>query len=79
MTTFARPLKTRIFLLLLGDIKVQIKKRTKVFSAAPVKFSSLWGLYNLVSVIFGNADFWEIKDHSLNMTPFQKYILLWKV
>ena len=35
--SFARPENTQIFLLLLGDIKVQIKKCTKVFSAAPVK------------------------------------------
>ena len=57
MATFARTLKTRIFLLLLGDIKVQIKHVQRYFQLHQWNVSSLWGLYNLVSVIFGNADF----------------------
>ena len=46
--------------------------RKRVFSGAPVKCFSLYGLNNLDSVVFENAAFWEIKDHSLRTTPFQK-------
>ena len=42
----------------------------KVFSVAPVNFFQ--GLNKSDSVVFGNADFGEIKDHSLTTTPFQK-------
>ena len=44
----------------------------KVFSGAPVKYFSLYGSNNSDSVVFGNVDFAEIKDHSLRMTPFKK-------
>ena len=44
--------------------------RKKVFSGAPVKCFSHCGSNNSDSVIFGNVDFAEIKDHSLRTTPF---------
>ena len=44
----------------------------KVFSGAPVKYFSLYGPNNSDSVVFRNAPFGEIKDHSLRTTPFQK-------
>ena len=50
----------------------------KVFSGAPVKCFSVYGLNNLDAVVFGNAAFGEIKDHSLRTTPFQKKPFLWK-
>ena len=33
---------------------------------------------NSDSTVFKNAHFWEIKDHSWMMTPFQELFLLWK-
>ena len=52
--------------------------RKKVFSGAPVKWIFLYGLNNSDSVVFGNAAFGEIKDHSVRTTPFQKRFLLEK-
>ena len=46
--------------------------REKVFSGAPVKFSSGFGSINSDSVVFRSAAFGEIKDYSLKKTPFQK-------
>ena len=44
----------------------------KVFSRAPVKCFSLYGLNNSDSLVFGNATFGEIKNHSLRTRRFQK-------
>ena len=55
--SFARPQNTQIFLLLLGDIKVQIKKCTKVFSAAPVKC-----LFSLEFIWLSISSFWFSKN-----------------
>ena len=44
----------------------------KVFSRAPVKCFSVYGWNNSDSVVFGNAAFGEVKDHSLRTTSFQK-------
>ena len=52
--------------------------RKKVFSGAPVKRIFLYGLNNSDSVVFGNAAFGEIKDHSVRTTSFQKRFLLEK-
>ena len=52
--------------------------RKKVCSGAPVKWFSLYGSNNLDFVVFGNAAFGEIKDHSLRTSPFQKTTLLSK-
>ena len=30
-------------------------------------------------VVFGNADFGELKDHNVTTKPFQKYFLLWNI
>ena len=38
----------------------------KVFSEAPVKCVFLYGSNNSDSAVFGNADYTEIKDHSLS-------------
>ena len=46
----------------------------KVFSGVPVKCFSLYGLNNSDPVVFGNAAFGEIKDHSLRTKTFQKEI-----
>ena len=46
----------------------------KVFSEAPVKCVLLYGSNNSDSVVFRNAAFREIKNHSLRMTPFQNKI-----
>ena len=46
----------------------------KVFSGAPVKCVLIYGSNNSDSVVFRNAAFREIKDHSLRMTPFQNKI-----
>ena len=50
----------------------------KKVSGAPMKCFSLYGSNNSDSVVFENAAFGEIKDHSLIMTPFQKNPFLWK-
>ena len=42
--------------------------RKKVFSGALVKFFPFYGPSNSDSVVFGNATFAEIKDHSLKTT-----------
>ena len=42
----------------------------KVFSGAPVKCISVYGSNNLDAVVFENAAFGEIKNHSLRTTPF---------
>ena len=55
--SFARLQNTQIFLLLLGDIKVQIKKCTKVFSAAPVKC-----LFSLEFIWLSISSFWFSKN-----------------
>ena len=47
--------------------------RKKVFSAAPVKCFFIYGLNNSDSVVFGNAGFGEIKDHSLTTANFQEF------
>ena len=47
----------------------------RVFSGAPVKYFSLYGPNNSDSVVFRNAAFGEIRDHSLRKTPFQKKYL----
>ena len=44
----------------------------KVFSRAPVKCFSLYGLNNSDSLVFGNATFGEIKNHNLKTRRFQK-------
>ena len=44
----------------------------KAFSAAPVKCFLLYAWNNSYYVVFGNASFGEIKDHSLRTTPLQK-------
>ena len=44
----------------------------KVFSRAPEKRFSLYGLNNSDSLVFGNATFGEIKNHSLRTRRFQK-------
>ena len=44
--------------------------RKKVFSGAPVKWLSLYGSNKSDSVLFGNADFAEIKDQSLSTMDF---------
>ena len=46
----------------------------KVISEAPVKCVLLYDWNNSDSVVFRNAAFREIKDHSLRMTPFQNKI-----
>ena len=46
--------------------------RKKVFSAAPVKHFFLQGSKNSDSLVFGNAGFEEIKDHSLSTVDFLK-------
>ena len=43
---------------------------------ASVKWFFLNGSNNWDSIIFGNAAFREIKDHSLRTTPFQKKIAM---
>ena len=45
------------------------------FLAAPVKCFLIPGSNNSDSIVFGNATFGEIKDHSLRTTPFQKNLL----
>ena len=55
-----------------GSFRYMSTLRKKVFSGAPVKFVFLYGSNNSNSVVFGNANFAEIKDHSLRTTPFQK-------
>ena len=78
--SFVTPQNTQIFLLLLGDIKGHTKNNLKrYFSRTSRMLFFFRAIVILVSVIFGNVGFWEIKDHSLTTTPFQKYILLWKV
>ena len=37
-----------------------------------MKYFSLYGPNNSDSIVFRNAAFGEIKDHSLRTTPFQK-------
>ena len=49
--------------------------RKKVFSRAPVKCFSLYGSNNSDSVVFGNADFSEIKDCSWSAIDFLKISL----
>ena len=46
--------------------------RKKVFSGARVQCFSHCGSNNSDSAVFGNADFGEIKYHSLRTTSFQK-------
>ena len=46
--------------------------RKKVFSGARVQCFSHCGSNNSDSVVFGNADFGEIKYHSLKTTSFLK-------
>ena len=46
--------------------------RKKVLSGAPVKWLSLYGSNKSDSVLFGNADFTEIKDQSLSTMDFLK-------
>ena len=47
--------------------------RQKAFSGAPGKFVFLYGSNNSDSVIFRNAAFGDIKDHSLSRIDFLKY------
>ena len=49
--------------------------RKKVFSGARVQCFSHCGSNNLDSAVFGNADFGEIKYHSLRRTSFLKKII----
>ena len=51
--------------------------RKKVCSGAPVKCIFLCGSNNTDSVAFGNANFTEIKDHSLSTLDFNKFFQLW--
>ena len=67
--------KNKIINWSLGFVSTLCKK---VFSGAPVKYFSLYDSNNSHSVVFGNVDFAEIKDHSLRMTLFQKKICQWK-
>ena len=46
----------------------------KVFSRVPVNWFSLYDSNNSDSVVFRNAAFGEIKDHSFRKTPFQEKI-----
>ena len=47
----------------------------KVFSVAPVKCVFLYGSNNSYCVVFGNAAFGKIKEHSLRVVPFQNKII----
>ena len=53
-----------------SDFKSTLPK--KIFLGALVNCVFLYGSNNSDSVIFGNAAFGGIKDHSLRTTPFQK-------
>ena len=44
----------------------------KVFSREPVKSFSTYGSNYSGSLVFGNAAFGDIKDHSLRMRSFEK-------
>ena len=48
----------------------------KVFLGAPVKCFSFHGSNKSDSVVFKNAAFREIEDHSLRTTPFQKNLAM---
>ena len=52
-----------------SDFKSTLPK--KIFLGALVNCVFLYGSNNSDSVIFGNAAFGDIKDHSLRTTPFQ--------
>ena len=48
----------------------------KVFLGAPVKWFFFYGSNKSDSVVFKNAAFREIKDHSLRTTPFKKNLAM---
>ena len=55
-----------------GSFEFVSTLREKVFSEAPVKCLFVYGLNKSDSVIFENAAFGEIKDHSLSRIDFVK-------
>ena len=54
-----------------GSFEFVSPLRKKLFSRAPMKYFSLYGWNNWDSVVFGNAAFGEIKDHSLGTTSLK--------
>ena len=71
MTVFERRVLENIFCY--GSFRYMSTLRKKVFSGAPVKHDFLYGSNKSASVLFGNAGFGEIKDHSLRLTPVQRH------
>ena len=63
---------------LYGGFEIVSTLCEKVFSRAPLKWFSLNGSHYSDSLVFRNAGFWEIKDHSLKKTHFPKRKLLLK-
>ena len=53
-----------------GSFEFVFTLRKKAFSGAPGKFVFLYGWNNSDSIIFRNAAFGDIKDHSLSRIDF---------